>query len=487
MCCTRPWTRPRWPRGARDWLDERAVVFSGLWGVLRLRRPHPGVPVPGRGVTAGARRARRVLEEGPHPGARPAARTARCSICGPARTPRCGRRTAAARRGRAGAARTRLVDGVPRRSVVSHSTRPPRAGWCARWPRRGAAPATRWTTWSTALRDLKHTVEERPAPAGRPRQLDIVVAGAAQPRPAGCPPRSAGRRRLAAGGSRRRPGGRDVELHPAAHRHADQALVPARDQLAGADLVWNGSPLFQDESNSCRPVGHADVVHDDLLPGLHLRAVALDQRRDLELATVPAGLDHRLLCSSGSSCWPGRPARPGLAGCGCAAGALAGLARRPGSRRRDHRRRPRRAARSRPRRPGRRRSPAAAPGVGGGLGRSAATHRLSGRLVTHLSRAPVRHRGNSAHGTRPPTAPCAEPARRPNRRWDVDRKTVTIPLWFVTDRDEIVYLPTARRRTLTAGNDTQLDPAHAAGRPPPAVRRREPAYDREGRCRTTTA
>jgi hypothetical protein len=26
-----------------------------------------------------------------------------------------------------------------------------------------------------ALRDLKHTVEERPAPAGRPRQLDVVV------------------------------------------------------------------------------------------------------------------------------------------------------------------------------------------------------------------------------------------------------------------------------------------------------------------------
>jgi hypothetical protein len=28
----------------------------------------------------------------------------------------------------------------------------------------------------TALRDLKFTVEERPAPAGRARQLDVVVA-----------------------------------------------------------------------------------------------------------------------------------------------------------------------------------------------------------------------------------------------------------------------------------------------------------------------
>jgi uncharacterized protein len=27
----------------------------------------------------------------------------------------------------------------------------------------------------TVLRDLEHTVEERPAPAGRPRQLDLVV------------------------------------------------------------------------------------------------------------------------------------------------------------------------------------------------------------------------------------------------------------------------------------------------------------------------
>jgi uncharacterized protein len=39
----------------------------------------------------------------------------------------------------------------------------------------GVAPAS-VDDLVTALRDLKHTVEERPGPADRPRQLDLVVA-----------------------------------------------------------------------------------------------------------------------------------------------------------------------------------------------------------------------------------------------------------------------------------------------------------------------
>jgi cytoplasmic iron level regulating protein YaaA (DUF328/UPF0246 family) len=69
----------------------------------------------------------------------------------------------------------RVVDGVPQRSVVSHFNKAAKGRLVRALAEAGAAPRS-VDELVVALRDLKHTVEERPAPAGRPRQLDLVVA-----------------------------------------------------------------------------------------------------------------------------------------------------------------------------------------------------------------------------------------------------------------------------------------------------------------------
>src|SRR6266705_1977096 len=76
-------------------------------------------------------------------------------------------------------------------------------------------------------------------------------------------------------------GWRDGEHHPAAHGLADQALVPARDDLLGRR--GDGKA----ERRARRPGGAEDllgppdearVLRDDELALGHLRALALDQR-----------------------------------------------------------------------------------------------------------------------------------------------------------------------------------------------------------------
>jgi hypothetical protein len=64
---------------------------------------------------------------------------------------------------------------VPRRSVVSHFNKATKGRLVRSLAEAGVAPAS-VDDLVTALRDLKHTVEERPGPADRPRQLDLVVA-----------------------------------------------------------------------------------------------------------------------------------------------------------------------------------------------------------------------------------------------------------------------------------------------------------------------
>ena len=69
----------------------------------------------------------------------------------------------------------RVVDGVPQPVGGQPFQQGDQGTAGARAGRGGAAPAS-VDELVAVLRDLKHTVEERPAPAGRPRQLDLVVA-----------------------------------------------------------------------------------------------------------------------------------------------------------------------------------------------------------------------------------------------------------------------------------------------------------------------
>ena len=68
----------------------------------------------------------------------------------------------------------RTVDGQTRRAVVSHFNKATKGRLVRSLAEAGAQPAS-VDELVTALRDLKHTVEEHPATPGRPRQLDLVV------------------------------------------------------------------------------------------------------------------------------------------------------------------------------------------------------------------------------------------------------------------------------------------------------------------------
>jgi cytoplasmic iron level regulating protein YaaA (DUF328/UPF0246 family) len=162
---------------ARSWLDERAVVFSGLWGALRLPdripayRCAPGVVLPGLGglIPYWKKALSGTLD--------------RAAAGGPVLDLRSGAYAPMWTPGPAVAARTAalrvlhetVVDGVARRAVVSHFNKATKGRLVRALAEEAVAPAT-VDELIAALRDLKHTVEERPAPAGRPRQLDLVVS-----------------------------------------------------------------------------------------------------------------------------------------------------------------------------------------------------------------------------------------------------------------------------------------------------------------------
>ncbi|MEV4641913.1 peroxide stress protein YaaA [Actinoplanes sp. NPDC049548] len=154
---------------ARAWLDGRAVVFSGLWGVVRLTDRIPayrcsaGVTLPGIG------------------GLTPYWKTAltrHLSAAGPVLDLRSGAYAAMWAPGPQAVAlrvlHERVVDGEPRRSVVSHFNKATKGRLVRALAEEGAAPGS-VDELLTALRDLKYTVEERPVAAGRPRQADVIV------------------------------------------------------------------------------------------------------------------------------------------------------------------------------------------------------------------------------------------------------------------------------------------------------------------------
>ena len=163
---------------ARAWLDSSAVVFSGLWGVVRLGDRIPAyrcsvaatLPAPVGGLSAYWRKALRpaldrAAADGPVLDLRSGAYAAMW-----APPPQVADRAAALR-----VLHERTVDGAPKRSVVSHFNKATKGRLVRTLAAEGARPAS-VDELIAALRDLKFTIEERPAPAGRPRQLDVIVA-----------------------------------------------------------------------------------------------------------------------------------------------------------------------------------------------------------------------------------------------------------------------------------------------------------------------
>ena len=154
---------------ARAWVDERAVVFSGLWGAVRLTDRIPayrcsaGVTLPGIGGLTPywkTHLTKAMPEQGPTLDLRSGAYAAMWTP-GPA---------AVALR----VLHERVVDGTPKRSVVSHFNKATKGRMVRALAAAAVAPAS-VDELLTALRDLKWTVEERPVAAGRARQADVIV------------------------------------------------------------------------------------------------------------------------------------------------------------------------------------------------------------------------------------------------------------------------------------------------------------------------
>jgi uncharacterized protein len=157
----------------RAWLDESVAVFSGMWGVVRLTDRIPAyrcsvgatLPAPVGGLTAYWKTVLRkpldrAAADGPVLDLRSGAYAAMWSPAGPG--------VASVR-----VLHERAADG--RRSVVSHFNKATK-GRLVRALATAGADLRTVDEVVTALRDLKFTVEEQPAGAGRPRQLDVIVA-----------------------------------------------------------------------------------------------------------------------------------------------------------------------------------------------------------------------------------------------------------------------------------------------------------------------
>ncbi|GAA2633478.1 peroxide stress protein YaaA [Paractinoplanes durhamensis] len=161
------------PPAAPQWLNESALVFSGLWGAVRLGDRIPayrcsvGVTLPAvGGLTAYWKKHLKpaldpAAADGPVLDLRSGAYGAMWSPTGQAATVR--------------VLHERLVGGVPKRAVVSHFNKATKGRIVRALATAGAEPASIDDVVAT-LRDLKYTIEESPVAAGKPRQLDVVVS-----------------------------------------------------------------------------------------------------------------------------------------------------------------------------------------------------------------------------------------------------------------------------------------------------------------------
>ncbi|MEU1278940.1 peroxide stress protein YaaA [Streptomyces sp. NPDC005805] len=163
--------------GARRRARESLLVFSGLWGALRIGDRVPpyrcsmGVRLPGLGALG-------AYWRGPMADVMPEAADGglvldlRSSAYAAAWKPKgaVADRTATVR-----VLHAQMVDGVEKRSVVSHFNKATKGRLVRSLLEAGAAPRTP-EALVEALRDLGYTVEaEAPARAGRAWGLDVVV------------------------------------------------------------------------------------------------------------------------------------------------------------------------------------------------------------------------------------------------------------------------------------------------------------------------
>jgi uncharacterized protein len=213
---------------AREWVEQTVVVFSGLWGVVRLSDRIPAyrcsvgvtLPPPVGGLTAYWKKVLRAplgqlaqASGGPVLDLRSGAYAAMWSPAGTEAGTGAGteagteaKTEAGARAGKAGKAgagtakaagkagaeaakaakgagveaaevrvlQEKMIGGVATRSVVSHFNKATKGRLVRALAEAGVRPATVGEAVA-ALRDLKFTVEEQPVAAGRPRRLDVIV------------------------------------------------------------------------------------------------------------------------------------------------------------------------------------------------------------------------------------------------------------------------------------------------------------------------
>jgi cytoplasmic iron level regulating protein YaaA (DUF328/UPF0246 family) len=160
---------------ARAWLGETAVVFTGLWGVVRPDDRIPAyrcaigsvLPAPVGGLTAYWKKALKApLDRAA--GDRPVLDLRSGSYAAMWTPP-------AATSASVRVLHERTVGGTTQRSVVSHFNKATKGRIVRALTEDRAAPAT-VDEMITALRDLKLAVEEQPPVPGRPQQLDVVVS-----------------------------------------------------------------------------------------------------------------------------------------------------------------------------------------------------------------------------------------------------------------------------------------------------------------------
>ncbi|MGW2281612.1 peroxide stress protein YaaA [Streptomyces sp. NPDC001770] len=162
---------------ARRRASASLLVFSGLWGAVRVGDRIPsyrcsmGVKLPGIGSLAAHWRAAMepVLPEAAGDGLVLDLRSSAYASAWKPKGELAGR-TASVR-----VLQSQLVDGVEKRSVVSHFNKATKGRMVRDLLEAGAAPASP-EQLVEVLRDLGHVVEaQAPARAGRPWSLDVVV------------------------------------------------------------------------------------------------------------------------------------------------------------------------------------------------------------------------------------------------------------------------------------------------------------------------
>nr|WP_203593965.1 peroxide stress protein YaaA [Streptomyces sp. SID9124] len=162
---------------ARRLAGKTLLVFSGLWGAVRVGDRIPpyrcsmGVKLPGLGAL-GAFWRTPMAEVMPEAAGEGLVLDLRSSAYTAAWKPKgaVAERTASVR-----VLQSQIVDGVEKRSVVSHFNKATKGRMVRDLLLAGARPAGP-AELVTVLRDLGYVVEaEAPARAGRPWQLDVVV------------------------------------------------------------------------------------------------------------------------------------------------------------------------------------------------------------------------------------------------------------------------------------------------------------------------